>query len=199
MRSELACHCATFFTPCQTIGSEENQGLADFGVIKYYGWKKVTIFQMDVASDEIVRLLFMEVFMHSYHWNLSFSYRSQFINPPVMYSHKRGTLYSDHLWSGSQNSNFDRFTVLYKMTATQLLLHISYIYKNIQVGEHSVLASFCLSAVTVLDGNNLNHLAFTSSPLAFFYYWPSHTHTCTYKIIYIYILFWNVEIVSVVI
>jgi len=38
----------------QTIGSEENQGLADFGVIKYYGWKKVTIFQLDVDSFEIV-------------------------------------------------------------------------------------------------------------------------------------------------
>ena len=40
----------------QTIGSEENQGLADFGVIQYYGWKKVTIFQLDVDSFEIVRL-----------------------------------------------------------------------------------------------------------------------------------------------
>jgi len=62
MRSELACHCATFFSPCQTIGSEENQRLADFGVIKYYGWN-----QMDVASDEIVRLIFMKAFIHSYH------------------------------------------------------------------------------------------------------------------------------------
>ena len=45
-----------FLSPHQTIGSEESQGLADFGVIKYYGWKKVTIFQLDVDSFEIVRL-----------------------------------------------------------------------------------------------------------------------------------------------
>jgi len=41
----------------QTIGSEENQGFADFGVIKNYGWKRVTIFQLDVDSFENVRLL----------------------------------------------------------------------------------------------------------------------------------------------
>jgi len=45
-----------FLSPHQTIGSEENQRLADFGVIKYYGWKKVTIFQLDVDSYELVRL-----------------------------------------------------------------------------------------------------------------------------------------------
>ena len=54
IRSELACHHATFPSPHQTIGSEENQ--ADFGVIKYYGWKKVTIFQLDVDLFENVRL-----------------------------------------------------------------------------------------------------------------------------------------------
>ena len=45
----------TFVSSLQTIGSEENQGLADFGVIQYYGWKKVTIFQLDVDSFENVR------------------------------------------------------------------------------------------------------------------------------------------------
>ena len=38
----------------QTVGSEENQGYADFGVIKFYGWKKVTILQLDVDSFERV-------------------------------------------------------------------------------------------------------------------------------------------------
>ena len=47
---------ATFPLSPQTIGSEENQGFADFGVIKYYGWKRVTIFQLDVDSFENVRL-----------------------------------------------------------------------------------------------------------------------------------------------
>ena len=55
MRSEIACDHVTIF-PHQTVGSEEQQGLADFGVIKYYGWKKVTIFQLDVDSFENVRL-----------------------------------------------------------------------------------------------------------------------------------------------
>jgi len=49
-------HLTIFVFSVQTIGSEENQGLADFGVIKYYGWKKVTIFQLDVDSFEIVRI-----------------------------------------------------------------------------------------------------------------------------------------------
>lgn len=47
---------ATFPLSPQTIGSEENQGFADFGVIKNYGWKRVTIFQLDVDSFENVRL-----------------------------------------------------------------------------------------------------------------------------------------------
>ena len=46
----------TFVSSLQTIGSEENQGLADFGVMQYYGWKKVTIFQLDVDSFENVRI-----------------------------------------------------------------------------------------------------------------------------------------------
>ena len=53
---QISGHHASFLSPHQTIGSEENQGLADFGVIKHYGWKKVTIFQLDVDSFEIVRL-----------------------------------------------------------------------------------------------------------------------------------------------
>ena len=48
-------HLIAFVSSLQTIGSEENQGLADFGVIQYYGWKKVTIFQLDVDSFENVR------------------------------------------------------------------------------------------------------------------------------------------------
>jgi len=61
--------------------------------------------------------------------------------------------------------------------------------------EHSVLASFCLSAVTDLDGNNLNHFAFTSSPLAFSFTSDhhTHTHTCIYIIIYIYIYIYYSE------
>ena len=55
VESESACYHATFLPPHQTIGSEENQGLADYGVIRYYGWKKVTIFQLDVDSFENVR------------------------------------------------------------------------------------------------------------------------------------------------
>ena len=46
----------TFVFSLQTVGSEDNQGLADFGVIQYYGWRKVTIFQLDVDSFENVRL-----------------------------------------------------------------------------------------------------------------------------------------------
>ena len=45
-----------FVFSLQTVGSEDNQGLADFGVIQYYGWKKVTIFQLDVDSFENVRI-----------------------------------------------------------------------------------------------------------------------------------------------
>ena len=45
-----------YFFP-QTIGSEENQGLADFGVIKYYGWRSVTILQLDVDTFEKVNFI----------------------------------------------------------------------------------------------------------------------------------------------
>ena len=51
----------TFDSSLQTIGSEENQGLADFGVIKYYGWSKVTIFQLDVDSFENVRISILDI------------------------------------------------------------------------------------------------------------------------------------------
>ena len=52
----------TFVSSLQTIGSEENQGLADFGVIQYYGWRKVTIFQLDVDSFENVRISILGIF-----------------------------------------------------------------------------------------------------------------------------------------
>ena len=51
----------TFVSSLQTIGSEENQGLADFGVIQYYGWRKVTIFELDVDSFENVRISILSV------------------------------------------------------------------------------------------------------------------------------------------
>jgi len=47
------CHLALF--TLQTIGSEEILGLAYSGVIKYYGWKKVTILQLDIDLFETVR------------------------------------------------------------------------------------------------------------------------------------------------
>ena len=51
----------TFVFSLQTIGSEDNQGLADFGVIQYYGWRKVTIFELDVDSFENVRISILSV------------------------------------------------------------------------------------------------------------------------------------------
>ena len=48
-------YASDFLSPHQTIGSEDNQGLADFGVIQYYGWRRVTIFQLDVDTFENAR------------------------------------------------------------------------------------------------------------------------------------------------
>ena len=41
----------------QTIGSEENQGLADFGVKQYYGWRRVIILPQDVDIFEKVKFI----------------------------------------------------------------------------------------------------------------------------------------------
>ena len=43
------------FSTLQTIGSEELVGLAYFGVVKHYGWKQVTILQLDIDLFEAVR------------------------------------------------------------------------------------------------------------------------------------------------
>ena len=51
----------TFVFSLQTIRSEDNQGLADFEVIQYYGWRKVTIFELDVDSFENVRISILSV------------------------------------------------------------------------------------------------------------------------------------------